>query len=179
MSKKVIGKMLGRPVVVADNPNLVRPNEILAYTDTESDDIVNLQMRSTTTLKMHNIMKYVSDAFNVRSVLTDELPADSGSDASGGAVVGSPITVYIPNNAKKGYKPGLLQGKCYSSVGIDRSGSLPLLNVTANGTYEIDDDYLFGYTKVEVNVPTGSDAEVTYDAATESLSITGVNLTVG
>lgn len=178
MGRQIIGRLFNK-LIVTGNKKDIRPSEYYAELDKEGNDIVSLQVFSKKLHEWIRLAHYVTETNDYTNVITDKLPADSGSDASGGAVVGSPITVYIPNNAKKGYKPGLLQGKCYSSVGIDRSGSLPLLNVTANGTYEIDDDYLFGYTKVEVNVPTGSDAEVTYDAATENLSITGVSLTVG
>lgn len=78
MAKKLIGKMLGHPIVTGDR-NLVRPNEIYAITDAESDDVVAMQMMSVRDGRFYDILRYTGSASQVRTITTDENPAGDGS----------------------------------------------------------------------------------------------------
>lgn len=81
MGRRIIGKLLSHPVVVCD-PNSLRPGDILAHTDAESDDIVKMQMRNEKDGQMYDIMRWVQDAENVRDITTDVQPGGDGGSAN-------------------------------------------------------------------------------------------------
>lgn len=153
MAKKTIGRLLGHPIVVGDR-NLVRPNEIYAITDAESDDVVVLQMMSRTTGKFYDIMRYSDDAAAVRTITTDE---PSGSATPGTLETEEKTCLFNRNNAERSTTVTPSAGKLLSKVTIrSESPAFKNITVTANGVYDIEDEdnlNILGFGKVVVDVP--------------------------